>query len=55
MEEDGIILDYSRQKLTPEVKALLVKLAEKAQVKEKMVCSISFLSLVECHDDWSED
>ena len=42
MENDGIILDYSRQKLTPEVKSLLLKLAEKAQLKEKMV-GFSFL------------
>lgn len=37
MEHDGIVLDYSRQKLTPEVKNLLMKLAERAQVQEKMV------------------
>lgn len=37
MEHDGIVLDYSRQKLTLEVKNLLMKLAERAQVKEKMV------------------
>ena len=36
-EHEDIILDYSRQKLTPEGKGLLLKLAERAQVKEKMV------------------
>lgn len=38
IEFDGITLDYSRQKLTPKVKEDLLKLAERAQVKEKLVC-----------------
>ena len=43
VEYDGIWMDYSRQRLTPKVKADLLKLAEKAQVSEKLVGVCQFV------------
>ena len=43
MEYDRIWMDYSRQRLTPKVKADLLKLAEKAQVSEKLVGVCQFV------------
>eukprot|EP00466_Bigelowiella_natans_P002556 jgi/Bigna1/58608/fgenesh1_pm.122_\ len=41
LENDGFIIDFSRQKMTMETKRLLLDLAEKANLKEKIFAMVS--------------